>query len=330
MASIVVTAATTAFIGITKHTTGLSRDIHLDDEAKMLMEVLLPEIQAAGGANVRPWMAVFNDNNAGINGSDVLWVSVLDTTFRECQITDMTTLPIEIEGTDTDNDSIPDACCLVPGNYPSHRVVITNPSNDSWFTVQPGAPVIAGPASGQCMLNAGALTPMAGLSNPALNLITDFPILSATPPGPYGTIGVVRTFRLFMNADNQLVRQEVITGGGGDLARVLSDEVYDFQVAFGYDAPPADGNIVDNGSTGDEWRYNSAGADDLGSGGLTAAGLTDLRMAKIAVVHGAADPDGTSAQVFDGPVVNGAALTDKRKLLVSKGSVSFRNLFLFQ
>jgi len=83
--------------------------------------------------------------------------------------------------------------------------------------------------------------------------------------------------------------------------------VYDFQLALGYDTAPQDGQVDDSGTNIDEVLYNAPG-DSIATLGGVGAGPSDLRQLFVAFVLG--EPvKGNTAFVpktfknFDGPVV---------------------------
>ena len=100
---------------------------------------------------------------------------------------------------------------------------------------------------------------------------------------------------------------------------LIADHVFSFQVALGFDGAPADGDVVDLGTTTDEW-YFSVPSDPK------PASIRDdqLRMVGIGIVVGgrASAHAGEQASVFDGPLVSEPGIY----LAATQSRVAIRNL----
>ena len=110
---------------------------------------------------------------------------------------------------------------------------------------------------------------------------------------------------------------------------VLADNVYDFQVAAGYDGLPEDGRITDNDNASDEYLYNHG--DDPAMPGATGAFATvrddQLRMMRISIIVGVASSvmGGNTVSLLDGPPRTHAGIY----LEPSSTRVSMRNVNVF-
>lgn len=110
---------------------------------------------------------------------------------------------------------------------------------------------------------------------------------------------------------------------------VLADNVYDFQVAAGYDGLPEDGRITDNDNASDEYLYNHG--DDPAMPGADGAFATvrddQLRMMRISIIVGVASSvmGGNTVSLLDGPPRTHAGIY----LEPSSTRVSMRNVNVF-
>lgn len=127
-----------------------------------------------------------------------------------------------------------------------------------------------------------------------------------------GVVSFVRLRSYFIdNTAHTLTYLQKSTNAAVHLASEFHDvirDVYDFQVALGYDTAPHDGQILNLGSATDEILFN-APADSLATMGVSGAIATDLRQMSIAVVMGETIKGLSSIKPktfknFDGPVID--------------------------
>lgn len=319
IASIITAVGTTAVVSLYRQTVEMRKSIALHEEGKILMEAILPELQAAGGDSVRPHMAVSVQQGAG-GASDVLSIQQLAEASQSCPIQSKSgvNLIAEVPG---------QPCCLAPLVGSGDYVTLVSTSGNLWVTLLPSAINLAG-----CKLQASGANIVSNQSQLLPPTAT-----AATSPSDINGIDAVEfenaklsvmySTKIYRNNDNQLVREDALDSAGHGFVRILADRVYDFQVALGYDAPDADGVINDFGNTNDEIMGNAAG-DALGSDGLLNATDADLRTVWVGIVHGIPlqNKSPNRVRVLDGSLI----FKDKTLLRATTGAASFRNLFIFQ
>lgn len=126
------------------------------------------------------------------------------------------------------------------------------------------------------------------------------------------SVSFVGVQTIFLDVDKrELYRFTDVNGNDAidsDEATLLADNVYDFQIALGYDFRPADRIVEDRGDDTDEWLNNFLG-ESLGAGSFANARRNQLRIVKIGIVVGAKAPQDLidrqePIKVFDGPTRN--------------------------
>lgn len=355
IASIVIAAATSSVMAIYASVRETEGRAMLDAEAKILVEHIANKVRPIGGSSnyFRPWNLVRVANGAS-GAPDKLFIAeiVNGTNTKECPVTGTTgrnRLNFGLTGQD--------ACCLTTDEYKTGRLALgTNASREEVIAVRLDNVNIgsnnngSGNNNGACWLNfQGNATDntqfVATLQWPASKNWLD--------NGYLGLVVVTEiwldttTRRLMMtryNMDNgsgtkQLesctVSAGVTTCAPAVTAPVwaIADEIYDFQVALGYDVPPAsDGRITNTGATTDEWLFNTSGDPTaIGSGTLAPlkdANLSDLRMVMIGVTLGVKSKTmgGNRVQMLDGATRTTAGVFLRSVV----GRVGLRNLYLFE
>lgn len=318
IAGLITAVATTAVVSLYRQSVEMRRTLSLHDEGKILLEAILPELQAAGGASVRPWMAVSVDPQ-GAAQSDVLWLTQLDESFRDCIVT-------EAAGVNLSAATSEGNCCLGAAGIGGRQITVVSASGNRWVTLNPTALDLS-----DCSLQAstGNIEPTLTQLVPATAEVATGAADVASNAAAFvgGRLGVLRTTRFYRTTSHELVREELASTTGSGFRRVLADRVYDFQVALGYDVGNADGVITDNGNTADEVLGNAIG-DAMGTGGLTGAVDDALRTVQIGIVHGTPLQlkDANRAKVLDGPWIS----QPKTLLRSTIGTAAFRNLYIYQ
>ena len=319
IASIITAVGTTAVVSLYRQTVEMRRSIALHEEGKILMEAILPELQAAGGDSVRPHMAISVQQGAA-GASDVLTIQQLAETSQSCPIQSKSgvNLIAEVAG---------QPCCLAPLVGTGDYITLVSTSGNLWVTLLPAAINVSA-----CKLQASAaniVAPQSQLLPPTATAATSPSDINGIDAVEFenAKLSVMYSTKIYRTADDQLVREDALDDTGHGFVRILADRVYDFQVALGYDVPDADGVIQDFNNTNDEVLGNATG-DALGSDGLLNATDADLRTVKVGIVHGvplqAKAPN--RVRVLDGALV----FRDKTLLRATTGTASFRNLFIFQ
>lgn len=313
--AILLAVGLSGFQQIINSSTGAERASGASEEAKLLNEYLSSSVQGIGGGTVRPWAAVDVQDNAGIDNTDIVVIYEIDDSFNECLIQ---TRPgrgnvFTFAMTSTDAGSV---CDCLSGLSRGMRVMVTTADGSSWGALQVET-VTPNPS---CQ---ATFTPTAsGLSR-----------LPGSPGNFVGGAMSIGHVKLFSVNANQQLQVQIDSNS----PQILADNVYDFQVALGYDQAPGDGIITDNGDNTDEWAFNSgvANADNIPTdGGTPAPGLvgvsdSDLRMLRIGLIIGS--PTGasllqSSAQVLNGPVRSRAGWV----MRPVDSSLSLRNLNIMQ
>ncbi|MEW5852165.1 MAG: prepilin-type N-terminal cleavage/methylation domain-containing protein [Myxococcota bacterium] len=284
-----------------------------DVDAKLLVDFLVRTVQPVGGGNVRPWYAVWIEDDcaprAGLpdcQDSDRLTVLTLDSSFvaPECGVT-----AGGVNGPLTTT-----AGCLVAGMVNKHAV-LTNSAGQHRSVV---ITAINSPGADQATFVTGQA---AGLDQ-----------LPGSWAGATLTMVTVATY-YWDSATHELKRWvDADADNTADAAEitVLADRVHDLQFAYGFDMiNPADGRVSDTNSGTDEWQFNST-SDTLSSGllqvGTDIAARSDLRLVAVGIMVGAPSPKlESTASLLNGPLrsVQNVHLRAARSLAYT------RNLFIF-
>jgi prepilin-type N-terminal cleavage/methylation domain-containing protein len=320
---LVLTAGTASVVAIMKSTTGVTRRAKLDGESKMLMDFLVSKMQIVGGGAVRPWNAIWLENNCGLErglpdceGSDRLTV-VYPNIEKECEI-------IGDDGSET--LTIGDVlnpltgatvCCLVSGDFANEPAMLISPARQT-----SARQVVLGAAD-----TINCEIPYDKNKAQAIGL-------GADPPNwTDGSLTVSEVVTYYLDGTELKSFQDVNKNGVLDdgEASVLMDRIYDLQFAFGVDNNPDDG-IVDNFRNGtDEWRFNApiGGGTPLETYTHSDDGpaLRQLGIGFLLGVPVRDQPPGI-AQIFDGPF-RGEYQSDGIYLRTTTSNAYLRNLLLF-
>lgn len=319
IASIITAVGTTAVVSLYGQTVEMRRAVALHEEGKILIESILPELQAAGGDSVRPHMAISVVQGTG-GTSDVLTITQLAETSTSCPIQSKSGVNLIAHIDDQ-------PCCLPSAAEAGDYITVVSNSGNLWVTLLPSAMDHAA-----CQIQASG-----GNIIPAQSQLLPPTAMGATSPSDVAglsdleftnaKLAVMTSTKIYRTAEDQLVREDALDDTGHGFVRILADRVYDFQVALGYDVPNADGVIQDFQNTNDEILGNAVG-DALGADGLLYATDDDLRTVTVGIVHGIPlkNKPANYARVLDGAPI----MKEKTLVRSTLGTASFRNLFIFQ
>ena len=313
IAAIVTTAAVTSVIGVTR-SLGQTREVAIvDDQAKQLTEFFVAAVQGAGGKGIRPWAGVQVINST--TDSDVLILIRADPAVPECAIVGRPGSGAVVELT---KDAATDTICCNTALFANRRLTIVTPDGNQW-----GVAVSNNSNQSSCRVN----FPPGGGGVAVDASISKMPSNEDNFVG--GLLIAATVERWFRDSQNRLIRESDVDNDGVISASeriVAAEDVFDFQVALGYDAD-GDGIVLDDNGADDEWFGNAAG-DTRASGRLEDVPVDRLRMLQIAVIVGGRDADavGTATkQVLDGP----ARSATKTVLRPAVGRAFLRNLLTF-
>jgi prepilin-type N-terminal cleavage/methylation domain-containing protein len=341
IAAVILSASTGAVMGINRMILDTSRRSAAWDETKRLEEFLVAFAQGAGSGALRPHASIFVENSGGVappaippstggmgcrviagipdctasgQGADRLTVFQQIAAFPQCPVTDTTGVNINIGAGAL-------ACCLndagaglsswdgqqglLVGSIGVASVRINSP-NDSGSLCKANAP----PGQG-----AGVLpTALAAIGYP-------------------GTLVMVTASTFFVDRSTHELKIWSDTDGDGDAGAseltLVHDQVYDLQLAMGFDGLPEEGEVVDANSSTDEFLFNHVSDATMpGNGNFADVVLSQLRLLQISVAVG------TPSQVSGGNAVQlldrASAITATNVYLTqTSGKAYMRNLALF-
>ncbi len=294
----------------------------LAEDVLLLVDYVRGELMGVGGGSVRGWMGIWVEDGCGprsifpaCGGADRVTLSTLTIPVQECSIVGMvtpTTLQIIF--------SSPGVCCLKPQaagevSYVGKPVMVTlNDFYSQRFVtavdlVACTMGVVPGQAAG------GDQT-------------------GGTADWSGGMVSMMQVETLYLNrAQNTLQRfVDLNNNGVADLGedQVVADQIFDFQIALGYDFKPADGRVTATANgVNDEWLYNAPGvAEALGAGFFVPPpARSALLLAQVGITSGVSDPAGlVLGSLLNGPPRNvpGWALRSGTAI------VGLRNTYIFQ
>jgi prepilin-type N-terminal cleavage/methylation domain-containing protein len=303
IAGITISIAVFALAQINKTSKQVRTNAYLDKEAQMLIEYIIADAQGAGGGSLRPGGAVTVVNGTA-GASDRVTVKVLDPSVPECLISGWTGNHAEFDDAG--------ACCA--DNWtPGTTMTLVSPTGDLSMTLTvPTTPIPS------CRLG---FIPAA---HPEISSTAD---LWAKFDGGSGM--VVRERSYYLDAATRELRLDDFDLTGAARTRLIAEDVYDFQVALGFDVPnpDRDNSVTNTNSTTDEWLFNATG-DAMTAAPLSAGSLEDLRRVTFALTVGLPRTDwpGNTVQHLDGATLNIAGT----QLRGVESTATFRNLFIFQ
>ncbi len=314
MAIVVVTAATVAIFIIIRALNQSGQSSAADNEAQLVAEYLVSQLQGIGGGAVRPWMAVVVNNNSGEDGSDVLSfadvpaelppsITIAQSTAApgvySFLIPERTRVvggvrvtvgrcPLAQLRKDTNGDGFPEkesvtAAAYNPDELKNREVLLTSPTGDTWRSV-----IVKDLQFGDTVDTCVArfdLENGADLSaNGALKDADRFSGTLTSDENPdewvLGQMSFVRVrewrFHAVPGEVHGQVLERVSGAGGFGADRVLLEGVFDLQVSPGYDHDPFNG-VVNETADGlrDEW-LNSAPGDNAGVFNVLPLDLADV------------------------------------------------------
>jgi len=304
IASIVMAAATTSVVALLRNINEVRATAGLDAEAKLLTEYLVASSQGLGGGALRPWATIQVENNFDGSGSDRFTYFEINDDFGACTI--------EARPGNGVVFRFPTTPCCVNSSWEGLEAIASSPNGTFYQALRIGNTTSS---PGNCQAN---FPP--GLAGPGYDRLAG----SATD-WVGGTLMVGRINRVSMNSARRVLVLERDIDGDGDLDPIdLAGDVYDFQVALGYDIN-RNGLLADTGNTADEWFGNST--DTMGSGGLTNVTGPDLRMARFGITLGVrSGTPSKPVQLLNGPTRSVSGI----HLRGTIGRALFRNLALFE
>ncbi len=346
IAGIVVAAATTAAVNVTRLLKLESKKSIADQDARRLVDFVIGRMQGAAGAQVRPWMAMWLEENCAArnglpacDGHDRLTIIDVDNFRDSCSIQSITSSTI------TFAPPVAGVCCydwpatatanpLVPNQFHNQTLMLVN-GRDLWTMVttssetgnrnDPATPTCAFGMTGIRPLSQWAdaqtsLAPFngAGASAQAVAARTLY-LGSPASASAFAVTAVPATatppLHLLEWFDDDYNMQVDV----GE-SRVVFPGVYDLQVSLGYD-DPEDGRILDNNTPTDQWLGNAAET------GPNPFERSSLRMAGIGVVVGvkAVEPGQKTMSVLNGPAITRSSHLMRKAV----GKAMLRNIAVF-
>jgi hypothetical protein len=263
----------------------------LTDNSALVNGFILNDIQSSGGASAGAWTAVSVSNNCdaagpfpNCGGSDRITVFQMLQNQFQCEVLSNTSNHLTIENST--------GCCLTADmtNHPFIMVL-----NENFYY---------GYASnlnlGTCEMD---FSEYQGEHRDFTGGRTSWPKASVT---------FMNTKTIYLDPEKHQLYQFVDTNNNNIFDAkentLLAEDVYDFQVALGYDFNPTNRVVDDFNSNQDEWLYNVRG-EEWGQGVFVNAKQNQLRMVGIGLILGSpakgnvnpAENQTVPVHVFDGP-----------------------------
>ncbi len=253
------------------------------DEASLLNEYLATLLMSTGGGTIRPWAAIWVEDNFNGDGTDRLTFAELVDIDLQCSIQSVDGDLVHVDASE--------GCCLTD-EFVNRQVIMMTGSNDSHAHWE--SRIVTDVDLDRCLaFTDEGQAKVVNVSPPSDDLWADGPI----------AVVHVRVVWVDTSLDQLKVAEDYDLDGNVE-TRILADRVVDFQAALGYDVPPWDWQITDTGDRNDEWLFNSV-SDEFGKYGLEGARRTDLRLLKFGLTVGSpvkASSDIGFAQLLDGPL----------------------------
>ncbi len=286
ISSIVFAMAMNVLVYLSGSLAGMELGSLASDETALLVEYMTDKLMCAGGGSIRPWAAVWVEDDWRGDGSDRITAAELADTALQCSV-------VSVAGDAVEVDRL-DGCCLTLDFLERQVLVTTGPSDDQghWRT---GFVENLDLEACVAQLDFGIVP---ALDNPP----------SGSTEWTDGSLAVVNIKSIWLDAaTDELVLAEDKDHDGVVEASVVADRVLDIQAALGYDVSPWDWRVADTGSADDEWLYNVPGEvfQDSRTPGLESARRDELRLVRVGVVVGApvSSQSGQGvAKVLNGPL----------------------------
>ncbi|OQW50444.1 MAG: hypothetical protein A4S09_01225 [Proteobacteria bacterium SG_bin7] len=299
-----------------------NRELRAITESKVEMQMVRDYLRVAanqvGGGTVRPWMAVWVENNCALrvpfpacNGSDRVTMASRDFNLNTCFVTSATV------GNTLNFDPVAGVNCCSNTHF-QKPIVVSKTGYWAQFFVDAvvstpltcSVHVVNGQGSG---INAQASPPRftdwGGASVDVIEVST------------YYLNTVTHELRVFTDLNNNSVIDP-------NEDQLIGANIYDFQIVLGYDAAPTDGIVSDSGTQADEWLFNFTGPQEalgVAGGGLATANFTNLRAIGFGLMSGGSALGGSAT------LLNGPLRTDpKMKLVTAVEKIYFQSSLYFQ
>jgi prepilin-type N-terminal cleavage/methylation domain-containing protein len=305
--AIIAAGATFGMVTVFKSTVQLEKQAQVDQDAKLILDAVLGQVQQIGGGVFRPHTMISIDDNAGAacataatfgansvpacGGSDRLHFVVLDDTAPQCTIN-------SLSGTSLVFDGAPTSTCCTATSFSGAGLILVDEESGQWRTRT--CDTYNSGASCDCVLDS---TPVS-YEPPGSAVDADFDIVSG---GYVASVYLDRTNKvLMMIADRD--------GDGTPERYKLAPNVWDFQVEYGFD--------VDNNGEVDTRQPSFTTPTAI-------ADRETQRLVTIGLVVGARVSSKTTATAAQ--VLNGDEVSEPSRYLLRSvvGSTSLRNLYLF-
>lgn len=287
---VVALAAGTSFVSTYSQYYAVQSGTAMVQDLSILSDYFTSRIQSVGGGSVRSFQSIWVENNCAArsvfpacNGTDRLTLISVPQPIQSCGITSQVS-PGVLQMANS-------PCCLTAAMVNQPMMLSATDSFAQGFitsvdlsscrlSYSPGQAAGNNSVPNSYLWNSGSMT--------LINVHTYYLSTSA------------HELHVFSDFNNNGVAES-----GEDM--VIADQVYDMQVALGYDFNPADGLITDNGSTTDEVLYNKTGDTALGALGTFQKAI---RANLLTVIFSITSAGGTVAnggtrtiQNLDGPSV---------------------------
>jgi prepilin-type N-terminal cleavage/methylation domain-containing protein len=330
LSAVVAAAATSVTVAIYTSIVGMEMQTFAQEEAKTLVDALAAEMLQLGGGDVRPWQAVSNgcflDSSGGVTavggttctgvtgGSSIQFLDLNDG-GGQCRIS---------AATSTTLSNADSTCCITAANGFSVSGVnivaipeypLTGPqSGGGWRTFR--CVPLSAPACG-C-----TITPLAGGADLAPVSGFAFPAAYA---GGVMAIGEAVSWT-FDKANHVLNEVRDSNGDGVGETRMLSDRVFDINLAYGYDGQPEDG-VLDFDANGPRWQ---ASFDTRSSTSTTPTNdPAAVRMVRLGVLTGSPVSRAANKVPSASLVGNPTVTTPGFYLQQAQTAVTLRNILVF-
>lgn len=240
----------------------------------------------AGGGSVKPWAAVWEEDNCPArgplpicDGSDRLTLAELDVDLPECPLIRYEGASGDLESTEIEDFSgggpVPTRFCCLDG-FAGRQIYVTDEGNNTT------ARYVRSVNSAACTAQTDSVQQASYFRFPQSGAFPDM-IAGVISPVTISTYYLDRNSRQLYewsdaNNDNTI---------DSDERKSIAADIFDLQIALGYDSSPAthDGVVTDTRDAADEWLYNAPG-DAMGSGMLTSASLQDLQQIAFSIAAG--------------------------------------------